>query len=155
MMARCMFGGLSGAVLAMMIGALLASLIPLSIDAWRDSYDATHPVWRFESVDVVEWQDGGLRIDNLVGTKERDCSLRRFWGQVEFPGFQSLAAVVLRPDGSVIQNRKLPLGRNNIGAFLIAPVPTDATGVSLWGEYKCGDRDITNLIARINLRGHK
>lgn len=137
-------------IFAMIIGAVIMLAFPAAWQAGLDEYDSSHPVWTGYEVQIVERGPMHLTID-LTATKMRDCDLRRVWGQVYYGEAASTDAGVSRIHGPVGMSSR-PLGRQHMGAFVIAPVPMEASEAVVWVEHECVARVVRSQLARVKLK---
>jgi hypothetical protein len=133
---------------SIMIGALFSIAVPLVWDSARTQYDREHPVWVTSSATVMDRTGLVVRI-HVVGSKTRECELNRTWAQATYPDRPPTDATVQRPGPKSIGYVNRPLGQQDLGEFLVAPIPDDASGAVVWLEHDCGGRVVMSELARL------
>lgn len=139
-------------LLSMALGSFVALIMPVTWDAVRTQYDYAHPVWLAESATLVR-RDGMTATVRLVGEKHRMCDLLRTWAQATYPDRPATDAYVQRPNGATVGYLNRPLGRQDLGEFLIAPIPHDATGIAIHVEHDCAGRTVVSSLGRVAFDG--
>jgi hypothetical protein len=129
------------------VGATMAAIVPLLIEAGRDWYDETHPVVSGLKADMV-WREGEVVGLRMFGDKVRDCRFLRISARSDHKE-GSLDAEINRTD-SASRGATRPLGRQWFGVWEIRPVLRDAVAVSVFLEHDCNGR-----IVRSSLQGIK
>ena len=140
--------------ISMLIGSIVALLAPVTLEGVRDEYDRSHPVWEAESTTLVR-RDGATATVRIIGTKARDCDLLRTWAQALYGDQPATDAVVQRTGGRAIGYINRPLGRQDIGEFIVAPIPEDAHGLVIHVEHTCGGRVVLSTLGRLMFRDER
>jgi hypothetical protein len=135
----------------MVLGAFVALLVPMTIDGVRDEYDRSHPAWVGDSVQIVR-RDNGIVTLRIIGTKMRDCELVRVWAQTLYDDRPPQDAFVQRTGGRTLGYTRRPLGRQDLGELVVAPVPADAVGVIIHVQHDCAGRPVLSVLASAKLK---
>jgi hypothetical protein len=130
------------------VGALTALILPVAVESVRDEYDRSHPVWVAERTTLVK-RDGGTATIRIVGEKRRDCDLLRTWAQATYIDQPATDAIVQRPSGRTVGYINRPLGRQDLGEFIVAPIPFESAGLVVHVEHDCGGRVVVSDLGRI------
>lgn len=138
------------AFLSLVFGAVLAVLVPITLDAARDEYDRSHPVWVAQSTKVTERTADTVKLA-VIGEKTRDCDLLRTWAQSLYPDKPATDAYVMREGGNAVGYINRPVGVQDLGEFVLLGVPTDATSVVVHVEHNCGGRVVLSQLAQAAL----
>lgn len=138
--------------MSMTVGAMLMLFAPLLYQYGLDEYDRLNPVWHPKSAQIIA-RDGDTVTVHVIGTKTRECALRRTWAQVYYSGAASTDAIVVRQGSNVsaLGTVSRPVGVHDLGNLIIAPVTAEADRVVVRVEHECARRLVTSVLAEVML----
>ena len=149
MVIRFIRSNLGSLLVGVALGGPIAIVVPMGMEALRDQYDASHPVWvRIKALDVT--RSGDVVVLRLEGEKVRDCRFLRIYARSDHPE-GALDAAIRRTDAPAVGATR-PLGMQAFGAWEIKPVLPGAISVSIFLEHDCNDRIVMSKILRVPVK---
>lgn len=140
------------ALLFMLLGAAGVHLVGVAYHAGVSAWDQSRPVWSVETVEIIDRKDHMLRV-RIVGQKLRECVLLRTFSAAHY-GDSSAAATdvfIHREDGTPVGAISRPLGRQDLGIFVLRNVPEEAVDVVINIEHACDGRIVLGTLAKVAL----